>query len=113
MAFDPSKPVQTRGDKANGIPSKPVRILATDLPGDYPIGGLIEGFANLDRWTADGRLFMFTKEVDAYDLINIPERHRKRGGGVSEEAARTRGNPETEEERDRKLDEIVRRIEGR
>jgi hypothetical protein len=58
MTIDFSKPVTTRD-------GRPVRILCTDRPGEWPVVGLIEG--NIHAWTADGRN---QPHSPSYDLIN-------------------------------------------
>jgi len=68
MIFDPTKPVQTRaGEK--------VRILATDLPGEWPIVAAIiddcDGY-EITSYTASGKVFP-DGENSPVDLVNIPE----------------------------------------
>lgn len=58
MTIDFTKPVTTRD-------GRPVRILCTDRPGEWPVVGLIEG--NIHAWTADG---LSQPHYRNYDLIN-------------------------------------------
>lgn len=73
MAFDPSKPVQTRdGRKA--------RIICLDKKGDFPIVALVSTVFDEDdenplSYTAEGRYYKHKDEEDSVlDLVNIPQR---------------------------------------
>lgn len=73
--FDPTKPVKTRS-------GSPARILATDLQGGRPIVAAVmglDGGETLYRYGADGLHFSASRELNALDLINPPE---KRGTWV-------------------------------
>lgn len=74
MAFDPTKPVQTRdGRKA--------RILCTDLKGREPYTIVAthrnksdEDVEYVSTFTAEGRMFG-SEQCNPNDLVNIPQRH--------------------------------------
>ena len=68
--LDLTKPVQTRD-------GEPVRILATDAKGSYPVVGLVyESEAGEDEaefWTAAGHYYAAGME-SGFDLVNVPEK---------------------------------------
>lgn len=63
-AIDWSKPVQTRQ-------GKPVKILSTDGPGDYPILGVEPGENWVRMWSKDGR-----PGYGNHNLIQAPVEHK-------------------------------------
>ncbi len=65
MTLDLTKPVQTRD-------GRPVRILATDLKGEYPIAGavLFDNHEQVHTWTAEG-VFVAGVTDDNFDLVNV------------------------------------------
>ena len=69
MAFDPTKPVQTRD-------GRPARIVCTDATGVLPIVALVDdgGAEIVIRYHPTGRRQDVRAQRDD-DLINIPERH--------------------------------------
>lgn len=71
--FDPTKPCQFR----NPSIGKVLRLLANDIPGEYPLCFLVE-WANkkIDTYmtSADGRNIVVQLGMDDYDIINVPEK---------------------------------------
>lgn len=71
MAFDPSKPVQTRS-------GWPARILCTDRHGgEYPVVALVRqpsGFETCVSYRSGGHLHQSACHHNPYDLINAPEK---------------------------------------
>lgn len=67
MNVDINKKYKTRGGRT-------VRILATDLNGDYPVAGSLtkeDGKDYLFRWRLNGR-FIYNTESDS-DLVEVPK----------------------------------------
>lgn len=64
--IDWTKPVRTKGTK------KPVRIVCTDGPGDYPVVGFIGDDTDPYQWTLDGNWLV--DDVHDDDLENAPQR---------------------------------------
>ena len=71
--LDLSKPVQTKR-------GHPVRILATDVKGPYPIVGIVNSHLDypasyIEAWTLNGRWGCSPIIGEgAYDLINVPSK---------------------------------------
>ena len=67
--FNPTKACMRQGDK------KPVRIIATDLKGKYPIVAAIEndnGENQVFTYTADGHFCATSDGSDVRNLVNVP-----------------------------------------
>lgn len=58
--IDTSKPIRT-------IKGKPITIISTIGPGDYPLVGFVNGTTELFTWSKEGRSNFFREE---YDIIN-------------------------------------------
>ena len=71
--FDPTKPCMRQGDK------KPVRILATDLKGDFQIAAAFNDGHNdcVNTYTADGHFFDTANDSDPRNLVNVPPEPRR------------------------------------
>lgn len=68
MTIDLNKPLQTRD-------GRPVRILATNLKGVYPVAGVVaaeDGTETVHGFCLDGS-FYAPGDPDRFDLQNIPE----------------------------------------
>src|SRR5574337_94440 len=72
MAFDPTKPVQTRA-------GHPARIICTDRKGEYPIVALVDDDDKARCFTKDGMYWASSKPCNN-DLVNVPQ---KREGWIN------------------------------
>lgn len=73
MPLDITKPVQTRDGRK-------VRILATDMKGNYPLVGLVtelSGNEIIHTYDVDG-VFVTLRKGSPHDLINVPAKPLKR-----------------------------------